>query len=696
MNWIPAFREPWAWALLAAVPVVIVLMYFLKLRRVPVEIPSTYLWAKTIEDLHVNSLLQRLRRNLLLFLQLLAVTLAAIALFRPGFRDEAEGQRRAAFLLDASASMGAVDGEEGQSRFDEARRRIGERIDTMTDTDSAMLVQFSDRAEVLQPFTSDRQRLRAALERARVSRRGSDLADALTLADGLAASPDRRTGFGANPDESSTDGSDAAGGTGETGETGETNATGESGENGGPIEDGGPGGSVPRADLHLFSDGGFPPATELNLAHLAPRYHAVGRSEVKNLAITAFSADRSLNRPGQVDVIATVANLGTTDASAPVVLSSGDDLLDASAVELEPGEQTGIAFTLEREDLDRFTLTVESDDPFPLDDRAFAVLSPPRVVNVLLVTPGNEPLEIGLTTERAAAICRVETVPPSSLETDPFAARSAAGTDDLIVFDRCRPPRMPRTNTFTIGELPHDGWSWDGEPTTPLVVDFDRTHPLLRYVELYSLLIFRGRALAGPEGFRSLVTADSGPLVAIGERDGYQDLVLGFEIITTGDSGGTQANTNWYAERTWPVFVLNVLRTLGGAAEATGGRSFRPGESVRLRVDATVDEVTIRRDGGEGWTLKREPGRGIEFTDTDQPGNYHVRSGERIVDAFSVNLFDRRESELATAPEVELGYESIAADVGSESRRREFWRWLLIGMLGLLVAEWWVYSRRVG
>ena len=85
MSWIPTL-VPWQWALLAAVPICIVLLYFLKLRREPVEVPSTYLWSRTIEDLHVNSLLQRLRRSLLLFLQLLAVALAAIALFRPGVR----------------------------------------------------------------------------------------------------------------------------------------------------------------------------------------------------------------------------------------------------------------------------------------------------------------------------------------------------------------------------------------------------------------------------------------------------------------------------------------------------------------------------------------------------------------------------------------------------------------------------------
>src|ERR1700761_638472 len=72
-----------AWAVLACVPAGIVALSFLKLRRRPVQVPSTLLWRRSLEDLHVNSLFQRLRRSLLLFLHLLAVLLAMLALTGP-------------------------------------------------------------------------------------------------------------------------------------------------------------------------------------------------------------------------------------------------------------------------------------------------------------------------------------------------------------------------------------------------------------------------------------------------------------------------------------------------------------------------------------------------------------------------------------------------------------------------------------
>ena len=82
MNFLPTLSA-WQWALIAVVPPAVVALYFLKLRRQPLEVPSTYLWQKSIEDLHVNSLWQRIRQNLLMYLQLLLLLLVIFALLRP-------------------------------------------------------------------------------------------------------------------------------------------------------------------------------------------------------------------------------------------------------------------------------------------------------------------------------------------------------------------------------------------------------------------------------------------------------------------------------------------------------------------------------------------------------------------------------------------------------------------------------------
>src|SRR5262249_20616991 len=42
----------WAGLVLLLIPLLLVLLYFLKLKRKPLHVPSTFLWKKSIEDLH--------------------------------------------------------------------------------------------------------------------------------------------------------------------------------------------------------------------------------------------------------------------------------------------------------------------------------------------------------------------------------------------------------------------------------------------------------------------------------------------------------------------------------------------------------------------------------------------------------------------------------------------------------------------
>jgi len=646
----------WQWAVLAAVPIGILLLYFLKLKRQPVKVPSTFLWAKTIEDLHVNSLLQRLRTTPLLLLQLLAVAIAALALLRPGFRDESKSDTRRVFLLDASASMQATDVEGDANRFEQAKRLIGIEIDAMSDRDVAMLMTVSDRADVLQSFTSDRRKLRESLSLAKVTNRSIAIQAALRAADGL-SKPQRRS---VSSDEEPT-----------------------AAEN------------QPKTELMLYSDGRFPPLTDLDTSALSPRYVRVGSESVKNLAIVAFSAQRNEQTPGTFEAFATVANLGTEAASSAVSLRMNDELMDADSVSLEPGAESGLTFQLEDQDLVKLAVSLDEQDNLAADNVAFATLAPARTVSVLLITPGNEPLELALSTGQAEKLCVFQSEDTAYLLSDAYKARATTGADELIIFDRCRPESMPMTNTFFIGAIPPEGWKASELSTQVLLVDIDRSHPIMRYLDLFSLLIAEGRTLTPPDGATDLLVAESGPVLSLAPREGFEDLVLGFDILSSTPTGGTAFNTDWQVQRSWPVFVFNLTRYLTGASDM-GGRGFhRPGAPLTLSTDRRQGEVSIRSPDGTVEFVRSDGTGRLAYTAKDVLGIYEVEDEKRVIDLFSVNMFDRLESTLASAEAVQFGYGLVAKEEVIAPSRREYWRVLLIAMLGVLSLEWWYYGRRL-
>src|SRR5437762_4393307 len=102
------FVAPLALAGLAFVPLVLA-FYLLKLRRTEAIVPSTLLWQRLVADVEANAPWQRLRRSLLLLLQLLLVLLLAFLAARPFIERPAGLARDLVLVVDNSASMSATD-----------------------------------------------------------------------------------------------------------------------------------------------------------------------------------------------------------------------------------------------------------------------------------------------------------------------------------------------------------------------------------------------------------------------------------------------------------------------------------------------------------------------------------------------------------------------------------------------------------
>lgn len=655
MSWLNTLA-PWQWAVFLAIPAAIVALYFLKLRRQPVVVPSTYLWTRAIEDLHVNSLWQRLRHNVLLWLQLLVVALAMLACLRPGWRGaELEGDRFI-FLVDTSASMSATDVE--PNRLEAAKRRVLELIDQMKSGDVALLVSFSDAARVEQSFTDNRSLLRQKVSRIRPTQRGSDLQEALRVASGLA-----------NPGRISED-------------VGDVRVA----------------GALP-ATVYILSDGGFPHVDDFALGNLRPVYVALGQPQPDNVAIVAFTAERNLERQGHLEAFARVENSGPADVASELTLSIDGRLADASRLAVPAGGESGVRFDLDTLAEGVLTLEWQRPDDLLLDNRAYAVVGTPTRARVLFVTPGNEPLELALTTSEAKRLADVTVVTPEHLVEAEYRERAAAGAYDLVIYDRCVPAAMPEANTLFIGRVPPTAlWSQGALQEQPFIVDTDRSHPLTYLVEMGSVrVIYDGFAVQGPAGSLSLFDSSIGPLLVIAQRGGFEDAVLGFELRGEDEQGRTIPKTDWPSRPSFPVFAMNVLNYLGALQGTAAVAGVPPGSPVSLRARSPVGEITVVRPSGETSLVLREGQNVFTFGGTEELGVYQVREGAspQTSQRFPVNLLDSRESNLAPRPEIQLGFETVAAQSSAQPTRRELWKLLLLASLGMLLVEWYVFNRRV-
>ena len=71
---------------LAVLAIPILLLYMLKLRRKQVQVSSTLLWERLLRDQQANTPWQKIKRNLLLFLQLLILAALTLAFMRPAIQ----------------------------------------------------------------------------------------------------------------------------------------------------------------------------------------------------------------------------------------------------------------------------------------------------------------------------------------------------------------------------------------------------------------------------------------------------------------------------------------------------------------------------------------------------------------------------------------------------------------------------------
>lgn len=461
-----SFLSPLA-VLLTALAIPIILLYMLRLRRRETEVSSTYLWRQLLQDREANAPWQRLRRNLLLLLQLLTLALLIFALMRPFVEIPTVTTGRIVLLLDASASMNATD--VAPSRFAAAQQEALTIASALSAQDSMTVIRVADVPEVLASATNDPTLLRNAILNATPSLAAADWPAALTLAAGGAV-------------------------------------------------------GVENFSVVLISDGGLP----FGLPSIPGefRYIPIGASG-ENVAITALAARARAGEPPQVFVELT--NFGMQDTEIILSLEL-DGTLDraqryeiagASVQEVFYTDLTG-DFTTVSAALTRVTGTTVPNH-LTLDDRAWTVFNPPGAGRVLLMTPGNiylrqalaslpgiEPfqgnIENGLPTGQTFDLYVLDGWLPEDGTLPPGDLFIVAPPQSSLLFDiagRSTATANPRS-------LPDDA----------------RT----RYVNFNNVSLLDFNVIEGADWADPLITVEGGPLLLAGTVDGRQVAILTFDL----------------------------------------------------------------------------------------------------------------------------------------------------------------------
>ena len=545
---------------LLSVPL-IVAFYMLRLRRDERPVSSTFLWQQLVRDVEANAPWQRLRRSLLLLVQLLLAILLVAIVARPVLDRPAGLAHDLVVVVDASASMSATD--VFPDRLTAAKAAAVSALGDLPSGARVSVIAAADTARVVANEATDSGRAARAISAIGPSTATADLSDALKLAGALAARARDAQVLVVTDDA---------------------------------------GGATP--DVHIGAPirvitVGRERANQA-IAALAVRADPSGLKRTLFVSVANY-ADAIV--PRRLEIIADGVTVSARDLQLDA-LSKSDVVID----ELPHGTHVVEARLAAAEDGNGAALPAPAD-LLPLDDRAWAIVPDDRVRRVLLVGPGNVYLQNALTL--------LPNVELYGATPDQWPSTTGKDRFDLVVFDGFLPDELPAKPMLAIAP-PRTSplGSVVGTISNPAIGPLAVDEPLLASVDLSRLHVAQAQQMTLPGWARTVIPSGSdAPLLYSGVRDGLPTAVLTFDL----------RQSDLPLQVAWPILLSNVAGELLGTGTGTADPiapatpvelALRPGvDGLRVTLpDASFRELAAAATGAGTLT----------FVDTHQLGVYRV------------------------------------------------------------------------
>ncbi len=337
-----------AWPWLVGLGLFIFALYLLKMKRRQMEVPATFLWPKNVEEVRANSLFQRPRWNLLLLLQLLALSLIFFAFARPQVAQKGLTGKVTVLVIDVSASMAATD--VSPSRLEAAKKLASAAVASVNAGDRVAVIEAGVVPRVICSLTSDMSRVQSSLASLQPTVAANDMSQALRLAVSLI-------------------GDDAGG------------------------------------RIAILSDGAFPPASNFSPGKVSVVFQKVGESS-RNLAVSALGVG---DGAGAKAFFVGVKNYGLDSAKGSITVYGDSKPIFSSALTVGADRTWGHTGTIPS-GVKVLEARLDADDWLKTDNYAACAIGRDQI-KALLVSPGDFFLERALNLDPRISLDRSASVP---------------------------------------------------------------------------------------------------------------------------------------------------------------------------------------------------------------------------------------------------------------------------------------------